>query len=706
VAQWNHGSRLLFAKLVYYGPALGGKTTNLRELHRLTDPQATSKLLSVNTADDRTLFFDLLPFELGEICGYRVAVKLYTVPGQVRYDATRRVVLAAADAVVFVADSSRGRTAENKGSFENLRINMRANGLDPSSVPIVLQFNKQDLSDAAPPEEVAHWLGADPASGHPAVAVRGIGVFETFIAATRAMFGRLSGFAGATARKSFDPEELSRQVERAFAPHLARLKAGGAPAAAESCVEENAPIVLEGDDILEQSVQASLLLGDGLSSQTARADRLEREADALRLLSDSLRRVGPSFDRDVIVDAALAAAGDVLGASRVSLLLERDPGEPGAERTWKGADDPLCGWPEGKALAAKLLRSGGATVVDDLSEEVGSAAGSAPRAGVRAVASAPVEGDARRALVAYAPAPDGAFGEPDLRFLTIVAGHLAAGLDKARIHAELARHRDQLEEMVRIRTRALQKAYEDLRELDRMKDSFLSNLSHEMRTPLTGIICAATALRDYGGDAEMRKEMIEAILEASGAFDGLLENLFRLVRLESGAAALDLSETTPEDVVRNAIDLAKAQGVTVQAAQPVGPVSLDAARIARALANLVDNAVKFSPPGSPIAVRIAPARWKRGDELVDGVAFSVLDRGPGIPPGDLERVFAPFEQGGSTLSGKPKGIGLGLHEARCIARMHGGAVKWQEREDGGSEFRLLVPRRAGEAHEAGSVAVA
>jgi two-component system sensor histidine kinase KdpD len=287
-----------------------------------------------------------------------------------------------------------------------------------------------------------------------------------------------------------------------------------------------------------------------------------------------------------------------------------------------------------------------------------------------------------------------------------VAGHLAAGLDKARIHAELARHRDQLEEMVRIRTRALQKASEDLRELDRMKDSFLSNLSHEMRTPLTGIMGAATALRDYGGDAEMRKEMLEAILEASGALDGLLENLFRLVRLESGAAALDLSETNPEDVVRKAIELAKAQGVTVQAAQPVGPVSLDAARIARALANLVDNAVKFSPPGSPIAVRIASARLKRGDEVVDGVAFSVLDRGPGIPPGDLERVFAPFEQGGSTLSGKPKGIGLGLHEARCIARMHGGAVKWQEREDGGSEFRLLVPRRAGEARETGEAGVA
>src|SRR4029079_7947238 len=131
MAQWNRTDRTLVAKLVYYGPALGGKTTNLRVLHRLTDPEGTQKLVSVNTADDRTLFFDLLPFDLGSVLGYKVAIKLYTVPGQVRYDATRRVVLAGADAVVFVADSDPARERDNRQSWENLLQSMQATRMDP-----------------------------------------------------------------------------------------------------------------------------------------------------------------------------------------------------------------------------------------------------------------------------------------------------------------------------------------------------------------------------------------------------------------------------------------------------------------------------------------------------------------------------------------------------------------------------------------------
>jgi signal recognition particle receptor subunit beta len=181
VAQWRHADRTLCAKLVYYGPALGGKTTNLRSLHRITDPEGVETLLSVNTAADRTLFFDLLPFDLGTILGYKVALKVYTVPGQVRYDATRRVVLAGTDAVVFVADSSRTARGDNRASLENLRVNLHANGFDPDTLPIRYQFNKQDLPDAAAPEEVADWLGVDPDRGHAAVAIADRGVLEIFV---------------------------------------------------------------------------------------------------------------------------------------------------------------------------------------------------------------------------------------------------------------------------------------------------------------------------------------------------------------------------------------------------------------------------------------------------------------------------------------------------------------------------------------------
>jgi mutual gliding-motility protein MglA len=707
VAQWSHGSRTLFAKLVYYGPALGGKTTNLQELHRLLDPQATTNLLSVKTADDRTLFFDLLPFELGEIQGYRVALKLYTVPGQVRYDTTRRVVLAGADAVVFVADSSRARETENRGSLENLRINMRANRLDPATVPVLLQFNKQDVPDAATPEEVAGWLGADAASGFPAVAVHGEGVLETFVAATRRMLERLASLAGEKTRERFDAGEMVRQVERAFAPHLARLKGGTdrKPAAPPPPDGRGTPVVLGGKDLLEQSVRASLALGEQLAGQSVRADRLEREAEALRGLSDALRKIGPSFDRGVIVGSALSAAAGILGAAQVTLLRDRGLGDVETEGAFKESGDPLLACSEGRALVARFFKREVSSVVDDLAAELGVSSATSSLSGVRAGVAVPVEGDARRILVAYAPAPDGSFGGPDVRFLSTVAGHLAASLDKSRVHAELARHRDQLEEMVRLRTEALRKAFDDLRELDRMKDRFLSNLSHEMRSPVTAIVGAVTALREYGGPPELRAEMLDAILEGAHVLDGLLGSLFRLVRLESGADPLKVKDAAPEEIVAKAIELAGARDVAVQSAKGIGAVSVDAARVAQALANLLDNAVKFSPPGSQVAIRIVPARLRRGGDVFEGVAFSVLDRGPGIPPPERERVFAAFEQGGDLLTAKPKGVGLGLHEARFIARMHGGTLKWHERDEGGSEFRLLVPREPAGGAEPGEASV-
>ena len=135
MAQWSVTDRTLYAKLVYYGPALGGKTTNLHVLHDVTDPEGREKLVSVNTADDRTLFFDLLPFELGSVLGYKVALKLYTVPGQVRYDATRRAVLAGADAVVFVADSDASREGDNRQSWDDLRQNCARRASIPRPFP-------------------------------------------------------------------------------------------------------------------------------------------------------------------------------------------------------------------------------------------------------------------------------------------------------------------------------------------------------------------------------------------------------------------------------------------------------------------------------------------------------------------------------------------------------------------------------------------
>src|SRR5512134_2166034 len=173
MVQFNFSERTIKAKVVYYGPAQSGKTTNLEQVHILTDPSGSNRLVSLNTAQDRTLFFDLLPFSLGSVSGYDFQVQLYTVPGQVQYNATRRVVLAGADAVVFVADAQKSMARENVTAFENMKVNLLANRLVPEKVPLVLQYNKQDLESLQTREELDRALNIWSRKAFPAVAARG-----------------------------------------------------------------------------------------------------------------------------------------------------------------------------------------------------------------------------------------------------------------------------------------------------------------------------------------------------------------------------------------------------------------------------------------------------------------------------------------------------------------------------------------------------
>lgn len=167
-------------KLVYYGPALSGKTTNLLKLHDLLNKQDRGDLMMLDTKDDRTIYFDLLPFFLEAPSGLKIKLKVYTVPGQVKHDATRKAVLQRADGVAFIADSQMAESANNSASFENLEKNLAFVGLNIEKIPLVIQFNKRDLGDILPEEDIKRvW---EPA-GIPvfmASALEGWGVVDTF----------------------------------------------------------------------------------------------------------------------------------------------------------------------------------------------------------------------------------------------------------------------------------------------------------------------------------------------------------------------------------------------------------------------------------------------------------------------------------------------------------------------------------------------
>ena len=175
----NRGTKEITLKIVYYGPGLCGKTTNLEHVYATANPDKKGKLLTVSTETDRTLFFDFLPVELGRIRGMKVRVQLYTVPGQVFYDATRRIVLRGSDGVVFVADAQKAMMDANVESVENLKTNLKLNNLDPETIPLVYQYNKQDLPDLSPVEELQGHLNWRDVPFFPSVATQGKGVNET-----------------------------------------------------------------------------------------------------------------------------------------------------------------------------------------------------------------------------------------------------------------------------------------------------------------------------------------------------------------------------------------------------------------------------------------------------------------------------------------------------------------------------------------------
>ncbi len=175
----NYSSKEINCKIVYYGPGLCGKTTNLNYIYSHIRPEAKGKMISLATETERTLFFDFLPLSLGEIRGFRTRFHLYTVPGQIFYDASRKLILKGVDGIVFVADSQVDRLDASIESFENMKENLREQGYDLAHIPYVVQYNKRDLPRIVPVEDLRKILNINGVPDFEAIATKGVGVFDT-----------------------------------------------------------------------------------------------------------------------------------------------------------------------------------------------------------------------------------------------------------------------------------------------------------------------------------------------------------------------------------------------------------------------------------------------------------------------------------------------------------------------------------------------
>ncbi len=331
----NAKKREIEAKLVYFGTAMGGKTTNLLALHKLTEPDQKQKLVSLNTAGDRTLFFDLLPFDLGKIFDYRLKLKLYTIPGQPEYSETRRVVLAGADGIIFVADSAPERQAENIRSVGFLKLNLKQNQLDPDALPLVFQYNKRDLPGALPSSVLEGDLNWRRAPYFLGTAVHGEGVLETFEEALVQTAAAVLERYGGRGRATTSQEELRGAIHDKLRPlheRRARWEKGTSVAPgtstghvvvhrqAEAAEATARPKLLDTTDLLQSALESEMrLLSDVLTRESTPPEPSGLAPDKLAAAlhgaaqSTQIEAAATSF-----LDYACAEAG--LGAGSVLLM--------------------------------------------------------------------------------------------------------------------------------------------------------------------------------------------------------------------------------------------------------------------------------------------------------------------------------------------------------------------------------------------------
>lgn len=711
--------KVVTLKLVYYGPALGGKTTNLRALHQIADPQGRIELRSLDTEGDRTLFFDLLPIDLGNACGLDLRVRLFTVPGQVHYNGTRRLVLQGADAVVFVADSGPDRIGASQESLRNLRANFLANGIAPGLVPIIVQANKRDLPGAVPVDQMERALGPEHLEAHASTmlpgmllarAAQGMGVIETFEAALRAALTQAFRHHG-LAKLGVPRERLAMRLDETLAPIRARAaRMQGAPLPQlQSPPAHQAEAALAIDDQLAESVRQSLDLAEALGDQSAQRQQLARRVNELETINELSRVLVQALEVRHVATALAQAARAAFPDGAASVLLPKDDGTLVEAALVKLPVDPLlsAGRPP---LAWRVARQSRAIAWSDLETEL--AGGDADLASRLApfctAAAAPLRMPSGRTglVVAYGHDPDARAGAETTRFLAAIAAQGSLALQNADRHAQLQQHGARLEHEVAARTAELRLAHQELVAGSRMKDRILSCVNHELRTPVTKLLAASQVLERMKPGSTPPPAMLQGITVQAKHLKALLDQVLaaNVLLAPAGDTAGDVSADlarTLEAASFACAERAAARQVTlkVDGLESAPRVVADAGPLSLVLTQLVDNAVKFTRQGTCVRAVIEPAQ-------AGFVRVLVSDEGPGVRVEDAGRIFAEFDQGsGDHLTAKPTGLGLGLAIARRLARKFGGDVEVTNPGVAGAAFAMRL-RVAAEPSPVASDAVA
>ncbi|MBI2838055.1 MAG: GAF domain-containing protein [Acidobacteria bacterium] len=747
MAQFNHQKKELMAKLVYYGTALGGKTTNLQYIHRRANPDRKVELFSLNTMQDRTLFFDLLPLSLGKIRGYTLRFQLFTVPGQPQYSATRKVVLAGADAVVFVADSSRQKIGDNVDSLKDFKENLTSNGIDMATIPVIIQYNKRDLPDAVPVDALNQSLNAGGLPFFLSVAIEGKGVVETFMEASKRMImSIMQRYQMGT--EQFVGKNLIGQVEEAlrqvlrYTPPTGRLSgaddrtpmrgipvgrsdrlrtpSGGVPALGSEhpTPARGIPIppqagaddssfryVVDSKDLLESSVKTSMKLAQLYADVREMKNQLEKRVKELQIQNQLSLAIISTLDLDRVLDLTLNLSMELLGADYGSLSVYSEADATLREVMVRGMEQEKLNIPakQGELPLAYTIMTKDKPVLATIHEDEELFQRVARHdCNLHAFIAAPlhIKGKPLGLLNLYSTDAERTYGEPELQGLALLANQASIAIENARLYKRLENFNAELEVKVKERTAELEEANRALRKLDEMKSNFLATVSHELRTPLTSIRAFAEILMDDTGDDQQTRHRFLTIIEKeTERLTRLIDDILDLSKLEAGKMQWKMKPVKVEDIIQEAMQAsssiadAKKLKMTFNQDGPIPMVVADWDRIFQVVFNLIGNAIKFNKPGGAIDMRVEGY----GAE----VTISVADSGIGMREEDLTKIFDKFHQVDSSSSREKGGIGLGLAICSEIVRYHGGRIWATSLEGHGSTFYFTVP-----AHEKAAQPVA
>ncbi|MHC4851500.1 MAG: ATP-binding protein [Planctomycetota bacterium] len=727
----NVADKTIHAKLVYYGVGMGGKTTSLQAVNGVLCPSNEVKLVSINTDEDATLLFDFLPINLGLVEGFQIMIQGFTVPGQPKYKLMRKYVLQGADAVVLVVDTQTSRLEENIQALEGLQSNLRLNGLQPDTIPLVMQYNKRDLDDILTEEELdKHFLCRDDVQAFPSVATENQGVFETFVHAAGLLVEAKINLYG-LGKGEVDARGVAEAARKRLWEIYDQVR-GNAEAAGDilavdvpevDCFDPGGPATDTATDTAADTATDTATDNTTGTTTDSAADTVT-DSVADDIADDADATVDDAAD-DAVDDAADDNA-DTVGDDEEPTATQKESkkaGKKGRRKAGKRPDKKTTK-KTGKKTTKKTGKktrppSGKAKDIDgdrlDLSADLHFSPHDGPLLGGKREIQLDLPDDADDLDFDDVEEEAGAVGDQakaddlddfdvadevgdeifsdedldvDLNIEDVVEPNYGVPaqfdedstlLDKAvQSNLQLAEAFGELDQY----KAALERKNEELVKI-------AQNTVHDLNRPLSAIkLMLSSAVQGYLGEINRTLAAgIDNALIAVKQMERLLEDLMDSSRLDFDGIQLKFEQVDMTLLVAEVVRTLKTQieekdvGVRLE---PLPVVMADEWALVKAFMNLLGNAIQYAPDDQPPRIRIYH------EETEDHNVFMVEDNGIGIPEDSMHRLFKRFERGENTTG--ISGTGLGLHIVKEVVQGHGGFVEVESVEGEGSRFAVFLPK--------------